>query len=129
MRFRTSGLTALQAAALISVWSALFFLPLYVGLGLSRLHHASLQEIGLQLFYQGVLMSVVALFAYNRAVDALGAGPAAAMMALVPVLATLLAIPVLQEIPSWPGMAAILVIALGVAMAARPSPSAQRTRA
>jgi len=122
--FRSSRLSALQAAALICFWSAVIFIPLYVGWNLSRLSLASSQEIMFQLVYQGVLMSGVALFAYNRAVAALGAGAAAGMMALVPVLATLLAVPVLGEVPSVPGAAAIVVIALGVALAARRPASA-----
>jgi drug/metabolite transporter (DMT)-like permease len=117
--FRTSRLSALQSAALICFWSTVIFMPLYLGLDLSRLGQASTNEIGFQLLYQGVLMSGVALFAYNRAIAVLGAGAAAGMMALVPVLSTLLAVPVLGESPSFPGIAAIAVIALGVAMATR----------
>lgn len=66
-------------------------------------------------------MSGVALFSYNRAAAALGAGAAATMMALVPVLATLLAIPVRGEVLSFFGIAAIIGIALGVMMTTRPS--------
>lgn len=128
VRFRTSRLSALQSAALICFWSSVFFLPVYVGCGLSNLRQAPVGEIMFQLVYQGILMSGVALFAYNRAVSMLGAGAAAAMMALVPVLATVLAVPVLGEIPSLPGGVAILIIALGVALAARrPSPIAIET--
>lgn len=122
VRFRSSRLTALESAALICFWSAIVFIPVYVVLGLSRLSQASTQEIAYQLVYQGILMSCVALFAYNQAIAALGSGAAAAMMALVPVLATLLAIPVLHEYPSLPGTAAIAVIAIGVVVAAKPAP-------
>ncbi|MCD0503229.1 DMT family transporter [Bordetella petrii] len=124
IRFRANGLTALQAAALICFWSAILFIPVYAAAGLSRLGQASGQEIAIQFVYQGVLMSGVALFAYNRAIAALGPPAAAAMMALVPVLATLLAMPVLGEFPSALGAAAIVVIAAGVAMAARPARTA-----
>lgn len=119
VRFRTSRLTALQSAALICFWSAVIFIPAYVGWNLSRLGQASSREIAFQLVYQGVLMSGVALFAYNRAVALLGAGVAAATMALIPVLATLLAVPVLGEVPSLLGVVAIIVIACGVAVVAR----------
>nr|WP_255592642.1 DMT family transporter [Bordetella sp. BOR01] len=122
VRFRSSRLTALESAALICFWSAIVFLPVYVVGGLSRLSQASFQEIAFQLVYQGILMSCVALFAYNRAIAALGSGAAAAMMALVPVLATLLAIPVLHEYPSILGTMAIIVIAIGVVVAAKPAP-------
>ncbi len=120
VRFRSSALSALQAAALICFWSALFFIPVYLIFGLSRLEQASGQEIAFQLVYQGGLMSCVALITYNRAVTMLGTGAAAAMMALVPVLASVLAVPILGEIPSAVGMMAIAVIAAGVSMAARP---------
>ena len=119
VRFRTSQLSALQSAALICFWSAVVFIPLYVGLNLSRLSQASTNEIVFQFLYQGVFMSGVALVAYNRAVAMLGSGAASAMMALVPVLATLIAVPVLGEAPSLLGIVAIIVISLGVVNAAR----------
>lgn len=118
VELRRTGLTSLQAAALICFWSAISYLPLYVGFGLSNLTRASTGELLFQSVYQGVMMSVVALFAFNRAVVLLGPRAAAAIVALVPVTATLLAIPVLGEWPSWPTAAAICVIALGVVLAA-----------
>jgi drug/metabolite transporter (DMT)-like permease len=51
----------------------------------------------------------------------LGSRAAAVIIALVPVTATLLAIPVLGELPSWPSAAAICIIALGVGLAASSS--------
>src|SRR3546814_1237729 len=82
VRFRSSWLSALQSAALICFWSAVIFIPVYVGWNLSRLSQASSREIVFQLVYQGVLMSGVALFAYNRAVALLVAGAAGAMLGL-----------------------------------------------
>jgi drug/metabolite transporter (DMT)-like permease len=90
--FRRSGLSSIQAAALICIWSAALFLPAYVLFGLSHLGRASASEIALQLFYQGVLMGAVALVTFNRAVSLLGASAATAMIALVPAAASLLAI-------------------------------------
>lgn len=121
--FRRTGLTALQAAALICFWSALFFLPAYFWFGLGHLGHASTQELVLQGVYQGILMSVVAVITFNRAVALLGSAAATAMIALVPVAASLLAVAVLGEVPSVPASAAILVIVTGVVLAARPQPS------
>ena len=118
LRLHRTGLTSLQAAALICFWSAILYLPLYFGTGLSNLTHATGGELLFQSIYQGIMMSVVASFAFNRAVVLLGPRAAAPIVALVPVAATLFAIPVLGEWPSWPSGAAICVIALGVAMAA-----------
>lgn len=122
VRFRGSGLTALQAAALICFWSAALYLPFYLGLGLSRLQDASIQELLFQTAYQGFLMSAVAIVTYNRAVAVLGPSAAAAIMALLPVTATTIAAPVLGEIPTAMESLAIGAIALGVILATRPTP-------
>ncbi len=95
-------------------------MPLYFGLGLSNLSAASATELSYQSVYQGVMMSVVAIFAFNRAVVLLGPRAAAAIVALVPVAVTVFAIPVLDEFPSLPSSAAICVIAIGVVLAATP---------
>lgn len=121
LRLPRAGVTSLQAAALICFWSAIVYLPLYLGLSLSNLASASEGELVFQSIYQGIMMSVVALFAFNRAVVLLGPRAAAVIIALVPVTTTLLAIPVLGEWPSWPSAAAICVIALGVGLAATSS--------
>uniref|UniRef100_UPI0035DF38DB EamA family transporter n=1 Tax=Bradyrhizobium altum TaxID=1571202 RepID=UPI0035DF38DB len=76
-----------------------------------------------QSFYQGVLMSAVAIYAFNRAVVSLGARAASAIIALVPVTATTLAFPVLGELPPLISAAAICIIALGVIFAATNSQS------
>jgi drug/metabolite transporter (DMT)-like permease len=121
--FRGSALSPIQSAALICIWSAVFFLPAYVLLGLSRFHLASAGEIAVQALYQGVLMSGVALVTFNRAVSLLGSAAATAMIALLPAVAALLAIPVLGEVPTPGQILAIAVIVAGVLLAARPTPA------
>lgn len=54
--FRRGGLTPIQSAALICVWSTALYLPGYLFLSLSRLTLASPGEMALQAFYQGVLI-------------------------------------------------------------------------
>lgn len=118
--FRRSALRPVQAAALICVWSAVLFLPVYVFGGLSRLALASPGEIGLQALYQGVLMSGVAIVSFNRSVALLGPSAATAIIALIPAVAALAAIPILGEVPSpreWIALAAVIG---GVLLAARP---------
>lgn len=117
--FRRSFLSAMQAAALIATWSAILFLPVYAMFGLSRLTLASPSELALQVVYQGVLMSCLAVVAFNRAVALLGPSAATAIIALLPVVASLLAIPVLGELLLPAQWAAIVVIGLGVGLAAR----------
>jgi drug/metabolite transporter (DMT)-like permease len=121
--FRRSGLAPIESAALICFWSAVLFLPVYGLGGLSRLDHAGAGEIALQAVYQGVLMSGVAIFTFNRAVSLLGSSAATAIIALIPAIASLLAIPILGEHPTPTEGVAIAVIVAGVLLAARrPSP-------
>jgi drug/metabolite transporter (DMT)-like permease len=115
--FRRSRLSGIEAAAFICVWSALLYVPPYLYLGASHLLEASAGELALQVVYQGILVSSVAIITFNRAVSQLGAPVSSAMMALVPVAATLLAIVFLHEIPSAPEAAAITVVAVGVILA------------
>jgi drug/metabolite transporter (DMT)-like permease len=122
LRFRRSGLTPLQAAALVCFWSAFIYLPLHLLFGLSHLGNASSRHLMFQIVYQGFLMSVVAVVAFNRAVTLLGARAAAAIIALLPAIVAALAIPVLGEIPSGNDTVAIGAIAVGVLLAARPAP-------
>lgn len=122
--FRRSGLAPIESAALICFWSAVLFLPVYGLGGLSRLGHAGAGEIALQAVYQGVLMSGVAIFTFNRAVSLLGSSAATAIIALIPAIASLLAIPILGEHPSLTEGVAVAIIVAGVLLAARrPGPS------
>jgi len=124
--FRGSALTPIQSAALICIWSTVLLLPTYWFLGLGRLHLASTGEIALQAFYQGVLMGGVSIFAFNRAISSLGPAAASAVIALVPAMASALAIPILGEVPSLPEAVATAVIVAGVLLASRPSPTPER---
>jgi drug/metabolite transporter (DMT)-like permease len=118
---RRSGLTPIQSAALICFWSAVTFVPVYLVLGVSHLGQAPIAEVAIQGVYQGVLMSSVALISFNRGVALLGSSAAAAMIALVPVAASLLAIVFLGEIPAVAEGISIALIVGGVLLAARPS--------
>ena len=118
--FRQSRLTPIQSAALICIWSAILYLPVYLGLGLSRFSQAPAGEIALQAGYQGVLMSAVALVAFNRAVNLLGAGASTAIIATIPALTTVVAVPVLDEVPTLSAAIAIGTIVTGVLLVSAP---------
>lgn len=124
VRLRASGLSGPQAAALVCVLSGVLVVPAYLVSGIGRLHLATARELAVQVVYQGVMMSVVATLAFNRAVGLLGPRAAAAIIALVPVVATAIAAVVLHEWPPLAGLAAIAFIAAGVVLAARPPPAA-----
>jgi drug/metabolite transporter (DMT)-like permease len=119
VRMRRSGLSAMEGAALISVYSMLFYLPLYAVLWLpsSGLFTVSRAELLFQGFYQGVLMGALSLFSLSRAIVALGATRATAFISLVPVLGSVLGIAILDEVPSIIEGAGIASISLGVLLA------------
>lgn len=119
LTFKRSTLTAMQAAGLVCVWSAVLYIPIYLLSGISRLGHAHFGELLFQACYQGFMMSVVANFAFNRAVSLLGSAAATTVIALVPVAATILAIPILHELPSKLSAIAVAAIAGGVFWASR----------
>jgi drug/metabolite transporter (DMT)-like permease len=120
VRMRRSGLTAMQGAAFISVYSMILYVPLYcwLWLGSGQLTTAPAGEVGFQGIYQGVLMGAVALFSFSRAIVLLGAARAAAFISLVPVVGTVLGFVILNEIPSLSEICAVVAISLGVLLAA-----------
>src|SRR5215467_1130555 len=100
----------LQAAALVSCGSALIYLPIYLALFGTHLARIPLADVVLQAIFQGLLVTVVSLVLYGRAVALLGASRGAAFGALVPALSALFAIPLLGEWPSrsdWLGVGLI----------------------
>ncbi|HYN79074.1 MAG TPA: DMT family transporter [Lamprocystis sp. (in: g-proteobacteria)] len=113
-RAGNTGLTALHAAAIVSVVSALWYLPIYAFFLPHRIAAASWAVIAVQTVYQGVLVAIVSLYAYARAVGILGASLGASFASLVPVLAMLAAIPLLGEVPRPADYFGIAAITLGV---------------
>jgi drug/metabolite transporter (DMT)-like permease len=110
--FRFVGLSALQMTALVSLWSTLLLLPF----GAMPLYEAWRAGAGGEIVFQAVMQGLgsglIALVLYNIGIARLGASRVAAFVALVPALATVIAIPVLGE---WPDMASIVgVIATGL---------------
>ncbi len=108
------GLSALHAAAVVSVVSALWYLPVYALLLPHRIAEAPIDAIVIQTIYQGIFVSIVSLFAYAKAISLLGASLGASFASLVPVLAMLAAIPLLGEIPKPIDYFGIAAVTIGV---------------
>jgi drug/metabolite transporter (DMT)-like permease len=126
LAFRRAGIGPWHAAALINAYSIIGLLPFYLWTG-SHLPQVSWLELGLQCLSQGILSGVVALLAYGVAVRRLGAPRAAVFISLTPVIATLIAIPVLGERPDVATTAGIVAVSLGVALASGAfNPAARR---
>jgi len=113
--YRRSGLTAMQAAAVVFAWSTLLLVPVVLlgGTGLTDLPPSSL------LFHattQGVLSGLVATIAYGLAINRLGVPRAASFSVLVPVLATTMAVFWIGETPSLLDGIALAIGTSGVAV-------------
>jgi drug/metabolite transporter (DMT)-like permease len=74
-------------------------------------------ELTFQAFFQGILVTIVALALYGHAVAILGASDGAAFGALVPALSALFAIPLLAEWPTESSWVAIVLVSTGVYLA------------
>lgn len=117
LAFRRSGLTPWQGALWANGASFLVFVPLHLLFGDSRLAEAPVQDIVLQIIFQGGASGFAGMALYGLAVSRLGASRGSAFTSLTPVGATLLAIPILGEIPDLVSVAGIFCVAFGVAMA------------
>jgi drug/metabolite transporter (DMT)-like permease len=115
--FRRTGLGPWHAAALVNFYSLLIFTPFYFLAFGAHLLTAAPGEVIAQAVIQGVVSGIVALFFYGEAVRRLGASQAAVLGSLTPVVAALLAMPLLGEFPSRLGWLAIIVVSIGVVLA------------
>src|SRR6185312_14153942 len=115
--FRRSGMTPIEATGVIAFWSLLMTLPFGIPevIDLVRAGHG--HEVLFQAVLQGLFSGLIALVAYNTGVEKLGASKAAAFVALVPVVATLIAIPILGERPDLAGIIGVVMTSLGVLLA------------
>ncbi|RBL66236.1 hypothetical protein C3E98_038635 [Pseudomonas sp. MWU13-2625] len=100
----------------MSVGSAVLYCPLYLAVRGGAVLHAAVAAIATQAIYQGVLMSVLALYCFRQAVVALGPAIGATFAALMPLLATLEAMLLLDERPHAPALAGIAIVTAGMAL-------------
>jgi drug/metabolite transporter (DMT)-like permease len=114
---RQSKLDPIHAAALVSSGSLIIYAPLYIALRGIHLAEVPLIDLAVQVVFQGIVVTIVSLVLYGRAVLILGASGGSAFGALVPALSALLAIPLLGEWPTASGWGAIILISGGVYLA------------
>jgi drug/metabolite transporter (DMT)-like permease len=95
----------------------LLLIPLFLFAGVPKLLEAPPGDIVFQAIWQGVLAGVLGLAAFSLAISRLGATGAASFGALVPALAGLGGWWWLHEPLSVTDVAAILLVAAGVAIA------------
>ena len=97
----------------------MIYLPVYLTFFGTRLAQLPLTDFAVQALFQGVVVTIVSLLLYGRAVALLGASGGSAFGALVPVLSALFAIPLLGEWPSETDWMGIVLISFGVYLTSR----------
>ncbi len=114
---RKAKLDAMAATAWVASGSAFFSWIPYLYYQHQFPHHLDLRGSVLQIFYQGILTSIVSLITYNKAIEKIGASKTSAFAALVPALVTLLAFPFLDEKPTLQDFFFVACMTLGVLFA------------
>ena len=114
----------LAATVVTTLGSALAYLPVWWLFLPSTLDQAPVAEIVMQSVYQGVLVVFVAMLLYTLAVRHLGPQTVALLMAVVPGLSALAAVPVLGEPLSMLALAGLFAVTAGAILGARASKAA-----
>lgn len=108
----------LHGTAMVAVLSLIGTLVVYIFFGdFNNFIEADITDIIIQAIGQGLMTAILAFFFYNKAIKYLGSNKAALFAILMPVIGTLLAIPILSEIPSYTEMLGIFIISIGLALA------------
>ena len=114
---RKANVPALHATAIVAVGSALSFLPVYFVLFGGQILQAPVRDIAAQAIYQGVLTGALAVFAFTKSTEYLGASAGAALTALIPIVTLVMGAAFLGEtVDGWKVIACALV-GLGVFLA------------
>ena len=103
-----------QGAIVVCTLSLFLYMPVYLLFMTPRFAELPAGELMFQMVYQGVIATIVTIFAYTRAVASLGAATATMMTAAVPGIVTLAAAPLLDETPSWFALAGVAIVTLGM---------------
>jgi drug/metabolite transporter (DMT)-like permease len=115
--FRRSGLSGVQAAAFVGLWSVLLLAPFALVPALEGMAQMPVAVLLKHVLIQGIMAGVVALITFTTAVRYLGASRTSAITALTPVAVTLVAMLLLGEAPGLPELTGCLLITSGVVLA------------
>lgn len=109
------------ATTVVVVVTAILYLPVYALWLPKGWSEVSWQTITVQAFYQGVMATIVQMVFYVKAVQLLGATRMGALMALVPVLVGILAVPLFGEVLSQGAFIGIALGCLGAGLGLVPA--------
>lgn len=111
------GISPWQATTTVAYGSLILFLPIYFIFFDSNIVASPASELLLQGVYQGVIAVIVAMVLYMVAVDKIGPSRMGALMALVPVISGLAAVPLLSEALTVQGVLALIMTSIGALLA------------
>ena len=118
------GYSAWTLTRAVALGSAAVYLPIYLLWLPKQLDAAPLSMILLQGLFQGIGATILAMLFFLKAVANLGPERTAALLALVPVAAGVLAVPLLDEALTGWLLSGLVFVSLGAYVASRPNPSA-----
>lgn len=113
---RRAVVPALNATAIVAVGSAVFYLPVYLAALPKQILAAPMTDVLMQAGFQGVLVSVVAIYAFNRSAELLGPVAGATLPALIPVVTLGLGVVVLGETARAGEAASAILVTMGLAL-------------
>ncbi|HUW77002.1 MAG TPA: DMT family transporter [Gallionella sp.] len=116
---RRYPVSPLTAAVSTTLGSAILYLPVWWFFLPSTIAQAPVAEIAIQAGYQGILVVFVAMLLYTYAVRSLGAQTVTLLMAIVPGLAAVAAVPLLGEPLSPYTVAGLSAVTMGAMLGAR----------
>ncbi len=116
------GIDPIQAIAVVAVLSLISFTPVYFLFYENVFLTADFTSLMMQIFYQGFLVGIFAVLFFTVGVKIIGPTRIALFISLVPVIGTLLGIPILGELPGLIETMGIVVVIFGMlaAMGVRP---------
>jgi drug/metabolite transporter (DMT)-like permease len=127
---RKSKLDPVHVAALVATGSLVVYAPFYLGFRGLHLAQVPVADLTIQVIFQGIIVTIISLVLYCRAVLILGASGGSAFGALVPALSAVLAVPLLDERPTASGWVGVVLISAGVYLAsAGPLPALRHASA
>jgi drug/metabolite transporter (DMT)-like permease len=117
-----------HSTAIVSVLSMVLFLPVYFAFRGPEVIAEAPKAAIVQAVYQGIFSAFLALFLYSRAVSFLGAAQGAVFAALVPGIAVIMAVPVLDETPTTLEMIGVFIVTTGMVFSLGIHRSLSQTR-
>lgn len=115
LAFRGLGITGLQSAALISFWSALAVVPLWLWSAGTQLLKVSASALAWQVAWQGVIAGTIGIATYGYAMRILGPARPAVVGALVPVVSSIGGVWLLGESMGTAAWCGVALVTAGIA--------------